>query len=202
MAAAGGAADDPSHPMPIITMIPPLSLLAFFVLDTLEVPIKLAILDPARRRVAAMSALFLIPILFVVVVVVVVVSSILLLNPPHLLPGQGNTARRIKCAAGRCTRYSVWGYPWSILRFGRIVPHRRPLSGHELFVHGRLRRPGLLLARNGYVARGIKSPVSQPHYYPSWQPRESTNYASVRLLRRMPAKIRQCECVEALYRYV
>jgi hypothetical protein len=47
--------------MPIITMIPPLSLLAFCV-GYPSCIWKLVILDPARRRVAAVSELYLIPI--------------------------------------------------------------------------------------------------------------------------------------------
>ncbi|KAK5276366.1 hypothetical protein LTR16_011331, partial [Cryomyces antarcticus] len=66
----------------------------------------------------------------------------------------------------------------------------------------RLRRPWLLLRRDRYPSRRSQNSIPPAHHHPAWQPRVASNHASLRLLRRVPAQIRQRECLEVLHRSV
>lgn len=45
------------------------------------------------------------------------------------------------------------GRPRTVPRPDGAVPHRRALAGHQLFVHGGLRRPRVLQRRDCHIAR-------------------------------------------------
>lgn len=44
--------------------------------------------------------------------------------------------------------------------------------------------------------------VPWTNYHPTWQPRIPSDHTSLRILRRMPAKVRQCQCLEVFHRSV
>ena len=75
-------------------------------------------------------------------------------------------------------------------------------AGYELLVFGRLRRSWVLFGGNGHVSGGVESPISRSGDHNQRKPRESTDYASVWILRRVHEKIRPRGDLESVYGFV
>lgn len=89
-----------------------------------------------------------------------------------------------------------------IARFIRALSHRRQLTRHKLFIHGRLCGSRVLLCRNCYPPRCAEATVSWPHNNPKREPRESPDHTGVWILWWMLEEIWKRECVEILHRSV
>jgi hypothetical protein len=69
----------------------------------------------------------------------------------------------------------------------RALPDRRELAGHELPIHGRLRRPRLLLGRVCHPPRGTQAALPRPRHHPPREPRVPADHAGLWFLRRVSA---------------
>lgn len=128
----------------------------------------------------------------------------MLLTNPHLIsiPGKGDSGQGVKCSGSKMPGDSVRRRSRPVSRPDGAVSDRRTLARHELLVHGRLRRPRLLLRRDGDAAGRAQGALPRTNHDPARQPRIETDHSSLRLLRRMSAQIRQSERVEVLHRPV
>lgn len=93
-------------------------------------------------------------------------------------------------------------HPRSILRPDGAIQSGRSGAEHQLLVSRRLCRSRLLLGRDVPAAARPQSPLPRQNDADTRKSRESTDHTSVRILRRMPAKVRQCVRLETLYRGV
>jgi hypothetical protein len=87
----------------------------------------------------------------------------------------------------------------SISRPNGAIQNRRQLARHQLSIHGRLRRPRLLLSRDGHSASRAQGQIQGPHHNTARQPRVETDYTGVWVLRRVLEEIRQRQRLEVLY---
>ena len=65
--------------------------------------------------------------------------------------GQGDPIVREQRSRGAVPCDGLWGHPWSDVRSARAVPYRGAAPGHQLSLHGGLRRPGILLC-GGHIS--------------------------------------------------
>ena len=84
----------------------------------------------------------------------------------------------------------------AVLRPRRAVQDRGRVSRQELPLPRRLRRSGLLLRRDLPPPPGPQGPLPRPHHVDPRQPREPADHPGLRLLRRVPAQVRQRQCLE------
>lgn len=71
--------------------------------------------------------------------------------------GEGHINSRVKRSRGQMSRDRVRRRPRTVPRFDGIVPYRRTLARHQLFIHGRLRRQGILQCWNCNTPRRVES---------------------------------------------
>ena len=87
-------------------------------------------------------------------------------------------------------------HPRAVLRPRRAVQDRGRVSRQELPLPRRLRRSRLLLRRDLPPPPGPQGPLPRPHHPDPRQPREPADHPGLRLLRRVPAQVRQRQCLE------
>ena len=74
--------------------------------------------------------------------------------------GKRNLRTRIQRPTRLCPGHRLRWHPWSILRFGRVIPYWWILSRVQLSIYGGLCRSGILLVGDGNTLDGIEGSIS------------------------------------------
>lgn len=69
-----------------------------------------------------------------------------------MVSGKGDTDQGVERAGGEMPSDCMWGRARSVPRPDGAVPYRRSLAGHQLLVHGRLRRSRVLQRGDSHIA--------------------------------------------------
>mmetsp|Transcript_14055 Transcript_14055/g.33208 ORF Transcript_14055/g.33208 Transcript_14055/m.33208 type:complete len:271 (-) Transcript_14055:229-1041(-) len=91
-------------------------------------------------------------------------------------------------------------HPRAVPRPARALPHGRRVPRDELHLHGRLCRPRVQQCRDDDAAAPAQGSVPAPDHAAARQPRVAADHAGLRLLRRVPAQVRERQPMEVLYR--